>query len=103
LAKGYLYHISYDYKFAEGGYFSAALRKENELRNIETLMSSNSDEWATPKKLFEDLNEEFHFTLDPCSTDLNFKCEKHFTLENDGLSQNWGGVQSILQSTLFTD
>ena len=71
----------------------AALRKENELHNIETLMSSNSDEWATPEKLFDDLNEEFHFTLDPCSTDLNFKCEKHFTLENDGLSQNWGGTE----------
>jgi hypothetical protein len=35
LAKGYLYHISYDYKFAEGGYFSAALRKEKNGRNME--------------------------------------------------------------------
>lgn len=55
------------------------------------MMSSNTPEWATPQKFFDELNAEFSFTLDPCSTDENAKCEKHYTKEDDGLSKNWGG------------
>ena len=57
----------------------------------DALFSSNSDEWETPQKIFDELNEEFHFTLDPCSTEENHKCFFHFTKEQDGLQQNWGG------------
>ena len=57
----------------------------------EHLFTSNTNEWATPQKLFDELNEEFHFTLDPCSTDENAKCEKHYTIKEDGLKQSWGG------------
>ena len=56
----------------------------------DSLFSSNTVEWETPQDFFDKLNEEFHFTLDPCSTDENAKCEKHFTKQNDGLSQDWG-------------
>lgn len=55
------------------------------------MFSSASNEWATPQEFFEQLDAEFHFTLDPCSTHDNAKCEKHYTIEEDGLSQNWGG------------
>lgn len=55
------------------------------------LYSSASCEWETPQYLFDMLNEEFHFTLDPCSTDENAKCEKHYTKEQDGLKQDWTG------------
>lgn len=58
--------------------------------NIGACLSSNSIEWATPSKLFEELDDEFHFTLDPCCTHQNAKCKKHFTKVEDGLSQNWG-------------
>ena len=30
------------------------------------LFSSNTDEWSTPQELFNELDKEFHFTLDPC-------------------------------------
>lgn len=53
------------------------------------LMSSNSIEWATPIEFFYELNKEFHFTLDPCSTDENHKCKKYFTIKEDGLKQSW--------------
>lgn len=53
--------------------------------------SSKSDSWSTPQKLFDDLNDEFHFTLDPCSDGKNNKCEKFFTKIDDGLSQDWRG------------
>lgn len=54
-------------------------------------MSSNTPEWATPMEFFKELDKEFHFTLDPCSTHENAKCEKHYTKEDDGLKQEWGG------------
>ena len=56
-----------------------------------TLFSSATDEWATPQELFDPLDAEFHFTLDPCSTDQNAKCEKHYTKVQDGLAQDWTG------------
>ncbi len=33
--------------------------------NTELMFSSKSDEWETPQDLFDKLNEEFYFTLDP--------------------------------------
>ena len=67
---------------------------------IEACLSSKSAEWATPREFFNKLDDEFHFNLDPCSTHLNAKCVKHYSIEEDGLSQDWGGAPSILQSSL---
>ena len=53
------------------------------------LMSSKTSEWATPQDTFDELDREFHFTLDPCCTHENAKCDRHFTKEDDGLNQNW--------------
>ncbi len=55
----------------------------------ESLFSSNSNEWRTPENLYEKLNEEFKFTLDPCCTKENTKCKKFYTIEKDGLKQDW--------------
>jgi len=43
----------------------------------------------TPQDLFDELNDEFHFTLDPCAMPQNTKCAKYFTPEDDGLKQDW--------------
>ena len=51
--------------------------------------SSKSNEWTTPQHLFDELNQEFNFTLDPCATEENAKCSKHFPIEDDGLSKDW--------------
>ena len=56
---------------------------------MEVHYSSKSNEWATPQNLFDELNNEFNFTLDPCATDENAKCSKYFTIEDDGLSKDW--------------
>lgn len=53
------------------------------------MFTSNSIEWGTPQKLFDELNAEFHFTLDPCANEENHKCDKYFTKEDDGLSKSW--------------
>lgn len=55
------------------------------------LFSSNSNEWATPAETFQALDKEFHFDLDPCATPQNAKCRDFYTIDNDGLKQNWGG------------
>ena len=54
------------------------------------LFSSKTDMWSTPQHLFDELNKEFHFDLDPCAIPSNAKCPKFFTPEENGLSQDWG-------------
>lgn len=65
----------------------------------ESLFSSASVEWATPWELFRQLDAEFHFDLDPCSTHENAKCADHFTKVEDGLLQDWG-AKGYLQSAI---
>ena len=53
--------------------------------------SSKKVEWSTPQGVYDDLNERFHFTLDPCALPENAKCVRFFTPDDDGLSQDWAG------------
>jgi site-specific DNA-methyltransferase (adenine-specific) len=55
------------------------------------LYSSKNEVWETPQYFFDQLNEEFHFNLDPCALPENAKCENYFTPEDNGLEQDWGG------------
>lgn len=61
--------------------------------NKEVMFSSKSDEYATPQELYNLLNKEFCFDLDPCSTDENCKCAAHYTKADNGLEKNWGGCR----------
>ena len=61
------------------------------MANIQACLSSKTDNWATPQDFFDNLNEEFHFTLDPCANEENHKCYLFFTKEQDGLTKDWGG------------
>lgn len=53
--------------------------------------ASESDEWPTPRYLFDALDAEFGFTLDPAATPENAKCRKYFTRLENGLAQDWRG------------
>ena len=53
--------------------------------------STGKDDWETPDYIFNMLDNEFHFTLDPCCTHENAKCKKHYTKMEDGLKQTWEG------------
>lgn len=55
------------------------------------MFSSKEEKWATPQELFDELNREFHFTLDPAASDDNHKCDLYFTEKEDGLKQSWTG------------
>lgn len=52
------------------------------------LLSSKNMCWCTPPDFFAELDREFHFELDPASTDKSAKCAKHFTPDDDGLKQD---------------
>lgn len=59
--------------------------------NIDVMFSSATDLWATPQDFFDKLNDEFHFTLDPCATIESAKCKRFYTMAEDGLKQDWKG------------
>lgn len=69
--------------------------------NCEVMFSSKTDLWETPQALFDELNKEFDFNLDPCANEENHKCEEYFDKSVDGLSQDWGGAKSVLQSSVW--
>ena len=52
---------------------------------------SLSDEWETPKYLFDELCEKYniHPTLDVCATQQNTKCIMHINEEINSLRQDW--------------
>ena len=54
--------------------------------------SSATDQWATPQPLFDELDREFHFTLDVCALPENAKCPRFYSPSEDGLLQPWTGV-----------
>ena len=57
----------------------------------EVLFSSKSNEWENPQEFYDELNREFNFTLDPCCQEHNHKCDKYYTVQQDGLSKSWAG------------
>ena len=45
-----------------------------------------SDEWETPQDFFNNLNNEFHFTLDVAASDANHKVPRYYTIEDNALA-----------------
>jgi len=60
------------------------------------MVSSKSNEWTTPDRLFKELDKEFNFTLDPCCRHDTAKCKKHYTIEDDGLKQDWSNERVFM-------
>ena len=48
--------------------------------------------WATPKAIFDPLNQEFGFTLDVCAESWNAKTYYYYTEPMDALKLRWSGV-----------
>ena len=59
--------------------------------NNDLKFSSKNQEWETPQDFYNKLNEEFHFTLDPCCQIETAKCDKFYTPKENGLIQDWEG------------
>ena len=50
----------------------------------EALLSSKKLDWCTPADFFKELDQEFHFELDPAATAKSAKCAEYFTPAEDG-------------------
>ena len=59
--------------------------------NKELMFSSKEEKWQTPDDVFNKLNGEFNFTLDPCCQHDSAKCGKYYTPVENGLLQSWEG------------
>lgn len=62
---------------------------------MNVMFMSKTDNWATPIDLFRKLDDEFHFELDPCASVDNHKCDRYFTVKDNGLEKSWG-VENVL-------
>lgn len=58
--------------------------------------NGNGREWETPPELFERLNREFAFTLDPCCRRETAKCSRFFTEAENGLKESWAGERVFM-------
>jgi len=72
------------------------------MKGREVLHSSNSDEWSTPQFVYDWLNAIYTFTLDPCATEENHKCDKFYTIETDGLKQSWSN-ETVFVNPPYSD
>ena len=54
-------------------------------------LTDEVDTRLTPRAFFNDLDAEFHFTVDAAASSENALCEKYWTRETDGLAQDWTG------------
>ncbi len=55
----------------------------------ENSFKSKSEEYETPKEIFESLQREFNLQLDVCATRENTKCKKFYDKEDNALIQDW--------------
>ena len=60
-------------------------------KNIFESVNVNRDNWETPPEIFEPLNREFMFTLDPCCRVETAKAGKYYTIHQNGLLYEWRG------------
>ena len=54
-------------------------------------LSSQTVEWATEQAFFDQVDREFHFTVDVAADASNAKCARFYDIESDGLMQDWDG------------
>jgi len=62
-----------------------------QLNRFAVHFSSDSEEWETPQAFFDKLHKKFDFTLDPCASEQNYKCNYYFTEKDEGLKLSWKG------------
>ena len=75
----------------QGSSCRGLIAERQNMNGKEVLFAHSSDEWSTPQAVFDKLDDEFHFTLDPCATEENAKCKNFYTMSDDGLLPSWGG------------
>lgn len=66
------------------------------------LLSSKKMDYCTPQDFFDELDREFHFTLDAAATEKSAKCKRYYTPAENGLEMSWScGGGGILQPSIW--
>lgn len=60
------------------------------------LMTSDKEDWETPQRFFDSLNDKYHFTWDLAASESNHKCKNYLTKDDDALNQDWSKLQGNL-------
>lgn len=59
--------------------------------------NGNGRNWGTPPEVFDPLNREFRFTLDPCCSSMaTSKCGRFYTERDNGLTKSWAGERVFM-------
>jgi phage N-6-adenine-methyltransferase len=66
-----------------------SVRRKRLMSNVH--FSSKTDLWATPQEFFDKYNALYGFNLDVCANQNNAKCSNFFSIEDNGLEQEWRG------------
>ena len=49
------------------------------------------DDWETPRKIFSYYGEPHYLNLDVCASNDNAKCANYYSINENGLEQEWNG------------
>ena len=64
--------------------------------------TKDSDSYGTPPWLFSFLDKKYNFNLDVCASDLNHKCDKYFTINDNALKQDWAQYKTCFCNPPFS-
>ena len=62
-------------------------------KSLSVHFMSESIDWATPLSLFQELDDEFHFDVDVCASDLN---DNYWSIDDNCLSKDWSGKRCFM-------
>ncbi len=69
------------------------------MSNLQVHFSSLTDRWNTPRSIYRQLDEEFHFDFDPCPSNFCretlFEQPQAMETGRDGLLCEWGSVNYV--------
>ena len=66
------------------------------MSRLAPLLTSKKHDYGTPRELYDELDAEFHFTIDLAAHEENHKHPRYFSPRDNALAQSWEGVTGFL-------
>ncbi|HDL0121746.1 TPA: helix-turn-helix domain-containing protein [Klebsiella variicola] len=60
-----------------------------------SVVGNGSDDWQTPRAIFDALNKRFHFTRDAAASRENSHCKLYWDIRDDALLMDWSTEKSL--------
>ncbi|WP_221890784.1 DNA N-6-adenine-methyltransferase, partial [Klebsiella pneumoniae] len=65
------------------------------LRHGAKITENGSDDWQTPRAIFDALDKRFHFTRDAAASRENRHCKLYWDIRDDALLMDWSAEKSL--------